>query len=196
MEVVAELAPHPAPPLRQVTTAVSASPPEMFASASGGDASSVGRAGRSAGRPPPCQLGAPGERFVAAAGALGRGAGLRRAAPAAHHRAAPSPEQDRRRARRALALHAQRGGAIPAHVKRAVWLRAGGRCECRLESGEVCGSTYRLELDHFPVPKALGGPATVDNIRLACRPHNVGAARQILGDAVMDRYTREASAPP
>jgi hypothetical protein len=89
-----------------------------------------------------------------------------------------------------------KGDAIPAHVRRAVWLRAGGRCECRLESGDVCGSTYRLELDHFPIPKALGGPATTENIRVACRPHNVGAARQILGDAVMDRYTREASAPP
>jgi hypothetical protein len=31
---------------------------------------------------------------------------------------------------------------------------------------------------------------------LACRPHNVGTAREIFGNAVMDRYTREASGPP
>jgi hypothetical protein len=236
MEVVAELAPRPGPPLRQVTTAVRASSPEMFASAA-------------AARPPaPATAGQPAERG-------GRLADLTRAnsAPAG---SGSLPQRDRpvvepvsaelrrlhitvsRRlldkiaaARDALshsmpnatddeiieagldlvlARHAKRkglvakprkspppsqGDAIPAHVRRAVWLRAGGRCECPLESGEVCGSTYRLELDHFPVPKALGGPATVDNIRVACRPHNVGAARKILGDAVMDRYTREASPP-
>jgi hypothetical protein len=88
------------------------------------------------------------------------------------------------------------GDAIPAHVKRAVWRRAGGRCEFRLDSGEVCGSTYCLELDHFPIPKAHGGPATIENTRVACRPHNILAARRIFGDAVMDRYARGASAPP
>jgi hypothetical protein len=89
-----------------------------------------------------------------------------------------------------------KGDRIPAHVRRAVWLRAGGRCECRLDSGEVCGSTYKLEFDHFPIPKARGGPATIDGIRLACRPHNIRGARRDFGNAVMDRYTREASAPP
>jgi hypothetical protein len=86
--------------------------------------------------------------------------------------------------------------AVPAHVRRAVWLRAGGRCECRLASGEVCGSPYKLELDHHPIPKARGGPATIENTRLACRFHNVGGAREVFGNAVMDRYTREASGPP
>jgi hypothetical protein len=110
-----------------------------------------------------------------------------------------------------LASHAKRKGlvekprkdpppsksdAVPAHVRRAVWLRAGGRCECRLASGEVCGSTHKLELDHFPIPKALGGPATIENVRVACRTHNVGAARDVFGNAVMNRYTREAAAPP
>ncbi len=61
---------------------------------------------------------------------------------------------------------ASKGNSIPAHVKRAVWTRAGGRCECRLGSGEVCGSTERLEFDHFPIPRARGGAATVENIRM------------------------------
>ncbi len=78
-------------------------------------------------------------------------------------------------------------------MKREVWNRAGGRCECRLESGEVCGSTERLEFDHFPIPRARGGAAAVENIRLTCRPHNILAARSIFGDAVMDRYARRSA---
>jgi hypothetical protein len=80
--------------------------------------------------------------------------------------------------------------AVPAHVKRAVWARARGRCEWRLDSGEVCGSTHQLELDHHPIPRAHGGTATIDNIRLHCRSHNILGARRIFGDACMDRYTR------
>jgi hypothetical protein len=86
-----------------------------------------------------------------------------------------------------------KGDAIPAHVKRAVWRRAGGRCEYRLASGEVCGSTYKLEFDHSPISKARGGQATIEGICLHCRPHNVRGARLEFGDEVMDRYTREAS---
>ncbi len=78
---------------------------------------------------------------------------------------------------------------VPAHVRRAVWERDGGRCQFRLASGEICGSTHRLEIDHI-TPRALGGPSTVENCRIACRPHNGVAARQVFGDAWMDRYTR------
>jgi hypothetical protein len=84
---------------------------------------------------------------------------------------------------------------IPAHVKRAVWERAGGRCEYILESGERCGCTTRLEYDHI-TPKALGGKSTVGNTRLACRPHNDLAARLVFGDRLMDRYTRKLRRTP
>jgi hypothetical protein len=112
-----------------------------------------------------------------------------------------------------LAAHAKRTGlvdrprkvpppakpdAIPAHVKRAVWRRAGGRCEFCLDSGEVCGSTAQLEFDHHPIPRAHGGPATIENVRIACKPHNLLAARRIFGDACMDRYAgsgRQGSSP-
>ncbi len=56
-------------------------------------------------------------------------------------------------------------------------------------------STYRLEFDHHPIPKARGGPATIENIRVACEPHNKLAARRFFGDAVMDRYARRPSTP-
>ncbi len=78
---------------------------------------------------------------------------------------------------------------VRAHVRRAVWKRDGGRCQFRLESGEICGSTYRLEIDHHPIPRALGGPSTVENCRLACDAHNDRSARLVFGDAWMDRYT-------
>ena len=83
-----------------------------------------------------------------------------------------------------------RTDAIPAHVKREVLRRAGGRrCEWRFESGERCGCRRRLELDHI-VPLALGGQSTIDNVRLVCRQHNLLAARRVFGDGVMDRYAR------
>jgi hypothetical protein len=80
---------------------------------------------------------------------------------------------------------------VPAHVRRAVWKRDGGRCQWPIASGGICGSTLRLELDHV-VPRARGGPSTIENLRLLCRAHNDIAARQVLGDAWMDRFTGAA----
>jgi 5-methylcytosine-specific restriction endonuclease McrA len=77
---------------------------------------------------------------------------------------------------------------IPAHVKREVLRRAGGRvCEWILPSGERCDCRRKLQFDHIE-PLALGGKSTLENVRLACRPHNLLAARQVFGDALMDRY--------
>jgi hypothetical protein len=88
---------------------------------------------------------------------------------------------------------------IPAEVRRSVWLRDGGRCQYRLASGEICGSTYALEFDHAR-PSALGGVSTVDNVRVCCRAHNQRRAREVFGDAWMDRFTRggvpQARSPP
>jgi len=90
-----------------------------------------------------------------------------------------------------------RSETIPAAVKREVWTRAGGRCEWPVDSGGVCGSTLRLELDHI-TPRALGGPSTIDNLRVTCRFHNQLAARQTFGDEWMERFARgsTAAAPP
>jgi len=78
---------------------------------------------------------------------------------------------------------------LPAHVKRAVWVRDGGRCQWRLDSGGICGSTHRVQFDHI-VPRARGGPSTIENIRVLCAMHNDLAARQTFGNAWMDRFTR------
>jgi hypothetical protein len=102
-------------------------------------------------------------------------------APPAPHDGDGSAKNDQPR------LQARNPRFIPAHVKREVWLRDGGRCQFRLENGELCGSTHRLQFDHVR-PVALGGASTVSNIRIACAHHNLLAARRVFGDALMDRY--------
>ncbi len=82
---------------------------------------------------------------------------------------------------------------IPAHVKRAAWIRDGGRCQFQMEDGSICGSTFQVEFDHIR-PRALGGPSTIENVRLACKPHNGLAARRVFGDAWMDQFTKKKEA--
>ena len=83
---------------------------------------------------------------------------------------------------------AKNPGHVTAAVKRAVWSRDEGKCTWPLDSGGICGSTTRLEIDHV-VPRARGGPSTVDNCRLICAVHNQLAARQVYGDDWMDQFT-------
>jgi hypothetical protein len=83
---------------------------------------------------------------------------------------------------------AKDAGQVTAAVKRAVWSRDEGKCTWPLDSGGICGSTLRLEIDHV-VPRGRGGPSTVDNCRLICAAHNQLAARQVYGDEWMDRFT-------
>jgi hypothetical protein len=82
---------------------------------------------------------------------------------------------------------------VPAHVRRAVWTRDGGRCQFPMGDGRICGSTYQVELDHIQ-PWALGGPTTAENMRVACRGHNQLAARRVFGDAWMDTFARKERA--
>jgi hypothetical protein len=78
--------------------------------------------------------------------------------------------------------------SIPAEVMREVWTRDQGRCQWPLESGGICGSTWRVEVDHR-VALALGGSSTAANLRVLCRVHNDLAARRAFGDAWMDQFT-------
>ncbi|MFL5413264.1 MAG: HNH endonuclease [Myxococcales bacterium] len=90
------------------------------------------------------------------------------------------------------ALRSARPETLRAAVKREVWTRDGGRCQWPLESGGICGATMRVEFDH-KIPRAEGGPSTAENVRLLCRVHNDLAARQRLGEAWMDQFTRRRS---
>jgi hypothetical protein len=77
---------------------------------------------------------------------------------------------------------------LPAAVRRAVWERDKGKCQWPRHDGKRCDSTHQLEVDHV-VPRALGGPNTVDNCRLLCRIHNDLAARLTYGNDWMDQFT-------
>ncbi len=90
-----------------------------------------------------------------------------------------------------------KAGRVPARVLREVWTRDGGRCQHPLASGGICGSRERVEVHHV-VARALGGPATVDNLRIVCRVHNALLARRAFGEryvaaAVAHRRTEVAS---
>jgi hypothetical protein len=69
---------------------------------------------------------------------------------------------------------------IPAEVKRAVWLRDGGRCAFEGAKGRRCRESGFLEFHHVK-PYAAGGEATIDNIELRCRAHNGYGAELYFG---------------
>ena len=69
---------------------------------------------------------------------------------------------------------------IPAPVRRAVWLRDGGRCAFASALGRRCNERVSLEFHHRE-PYAIGGEATVANISLRCRAHNVYEAKLAFG---------------
>ena len=73
---------------------------------------------------------------------------------------------------------------IPNEVKRAVYQRDQGRCVVlNPRTGKPCESRAFLEYDHFPIPRAKGGPSTAENLRLSCRTCNRLHAVQSYGKA-------------
>ncbi len=66
---------------------------------------------------------------------------------------------------------------VPAEVRRAVWLRDGGRCGFVGATGRRCAEQGFLECHHVR-PYAAGGASTADNIQLRCRAHNAGLLTQ------------------
>jgi hypothetical protein len=76
---------------------------------------------------------------------------------------------------------------IPAAVSRVVWKRDGERCAFVGGKGR-CSETRFLELHHIQ-PHGRQGPATVENISVRCRAHNVYESELVFGPFVV----REAS---
>jgi hypothetical protein len=68
---------------------------------------------------------------------------------------------------------------IPAHVVRAVWKRDGGQCAFLGRSGR-CTERRFLERHHVQ-PFGHQGPATVENVSLRCRAHNVYESELVFG---------------
>jgi 5-methylcytosine-specific restriction endonuclease McrA len=80
---------------------------------------------------------------------------------------------------------------IPAEVKRAVVKRDRGECTFVGSNGQRCGSRKLLELDHIE-PVALGGRATVENMRLRCWAHNQLEAERVFGAEFMRQKRAQA----
>jgi hypothetical protein len=83
---------------------------------------------------------------------------------------------------------------IPASVRREVWERDQGKCQWPLHAGGVCGSQLRTELDHIHL-RCRGAEPIASELRVLCHFHNQLHARLALGDALMDRYTRDPRRP-
>ena len=64
---------------------------------------------------------------------------------------------------------------VPAAVRRAVWMRDGGRCRFADDQGRRCTARRGLEFHHRH-PFGMGGDHDVQQIRLFCRTHNRYAA--------------------
>jgi hypothetical protein len=95
--------------------------------------------------------------------------------------------------------HTGRGTApgsrhVPAEVRRAVWLRDGGRCAFMGRNGRRCAEQGFLEFHHV-TPYAAGGEPTADNIQLRCRAHNGYEAEWYFGRRTPSGG-REARAAP
>jgi hypothetical protein len=81
---------------------------------------------------------------------------------------------------------------IPAEIKRAVWLRDGGRCAFVARSGRRCETRRFLEFHHVE-PYGTGGATSVDNIALRCRAHNMHEAALIFGEPRLGGVKRSHS---
>ncbi len=60
---------------------------------------------------------------------------------------------------------------IPSAVKKAVWLRDGGRCV-------LCGADDGMHYDH-DIPFSRGGGSTIENVRILCARHNLEKGARI-----------------
>jgi hypothetical protein len=73
---------------------------------------------------------------------------------------------------------------VPAHVRRTVWLRDGGRCAFMGKGNRRCPERGFLEFHHLR-PYGVGGEATMDNIALRCRAHNAYESEWFYGRRFM-----------
>jgi 5-methylcytosine-specific restriction endonuclease McrA len=80
---------------------------------------------------------------------------------------------------------------VPRRVMREVYDRDAGQCAYVSADGRRCSARGFLEVHHL-VAFALGGLASVENLRLACRAHNFWLAEREFGGRFMERKLVEA----
>ena len=73
--------------------------------------------------------------------------------------------------------HIPKRKAFPKSVQADILQRSGGMCEM-----PGCNAVGK-EFDHYPKPVANGGPSTLENGRLLCKPHNASTGIQTAKDA-------------
>jgi hypothetical protein len=78
------------------------------------------------------------------------------------------------------------GRHVPAEVRRAVWRRDGACCTFEEPGGRRCSERAGLEIHHEHA-FALGGPTTLENLRLLCRAHNALLAERDFGREQIER---------
>jgi len=81
---------------------------------------------------------------------------------------------------------------IPAAVRRAVYERDGNQCSFVTEEGRRCTHRDGLEF-HHDVPFDRDGDHSPDNVRLACRTHNLYLAEQDYGKEVIEQHRRRGT---
>ncbi len=90
---------------------------------------------------------------------------------------------------------AKPSGYVGRAVRRSVLERDGLRCSWVDERGARCDSRAWLEHDHRR-PRAKGGSAKPDNVRLLCRAHNHLAAEREFGRAHIERAVAQKRRRP
>jgi len=86
---------------------------------------------------------------------------------------------------------------VPAKVRRAVWLRDGGRCAFVGKGGRRCNGRAFVEFHHVD-PYGVGGEPTVENVGLRCRAHNAYEAEVFYGRStqlVLERVPHPSRSP-
>jgi 5-methylcytosine-specific restriction endonuclease McrA len=82
---------------------------------------------------------------------------------------------------------------VPVEVQRAVRERDGDQCTFTDAEGRRCSEKRFLTIEHID-PFAKGGPTTVENCSLLCKPHNAHRARQVFGEEHVQQKIAEARA--
>ncbi|HEU4595417.1 MAG TPA: hypothetical protein VFS10_09770, partial [Pyrinomonadaceae bacterium] len=94
---------------------------------------------------------------------------------------------------RKFAKASTRPGYVTSAVRREVFERDGAQCTFVDDQGRRCEERGCLEIHHL-VSKALGGPDTVENLTVRCRPHNRHDAEKVFGrEHVEERIRCERS---
>ena len=82
---------------------------------------------------------------------------------------------------------------IPVKLRDKILKRDGHRCTYVAPDGTRCTARANLQMDH-EIPLALGGSTTADNLRTACKTHNLMFARKQYGDDRVNEIIRQRKA--